>query len=311
MAKVLQHDCRVILCVDRDNLEKGKLQIQSLKSTITDKIPLTSVGHMSIDILHYNEDVQRECKRMMEDYVHRGVALIELKVFADALNEPMDRSMFGEEFLWESLAELRNIATRHHITLLPEIHGYYVDKIYDDIARRGYLTYDLFFPGLLVDAIVKQRVEILALWIQEILDEGYRSVTRLQKFEEGWLSDIEGMVPEEDIQLIYHQTSSQFKGEKTYVGKDPYYFFSRVIQMFMPGVPLVYVDELQNIQDEQLRYEQWNLLRLRNNHPAFHAEAQITVEVPNKACLIVIWKYAGERCQLEADFERLTYKIKE
>ena len=38
------------------------------------------------------------------------------------------------------------------MALLPEIHESYSEKIYEKIAEQGYVTYDFFLPGLIIDA---------------------------------------------------------------------------------------------------------------------------------------------------------------
>ena len=39
------------------------------------------------------------------------------------------------------------------MALLPEIHESYSEKIYEKIAEQGYVTYDFFLPGLIIDAL--------------------------------------------------------------------------------------------------------------------------------------------------------------
>ena len=70
----------------------------------------------------------------------------------------MRRRHRGKNFLndpetWELLQKIHALAEPLGLTLLPEIHAAYDEKIYETLAEKGYATYDFFLPGLFIDAI--------------------------------------------------------------------------------------------------------------------------------------------------------------
>lgn len=85
----------------------------------------------------------------------------------------MRRRHRGKNFLndpetWELLQKIHALAEPLGLTLLPEIHAAYDEKIYETLAEKGYATYDFFLPGLVIDAIENRRGTHLAAWAKEI-----------------------------------------------------------------------------------------------------------------------------------------------
>ena len=70
---------------------------------------------------------------------------------------------------WELLDKIKQIAEPYGMELLPEIHESYSEKIYEKIAEQGYVTYDFFLPGLIIDALESGNGEHLAGWAQELM----------------------------------------------------------------------------------------------------------------------------------------------
>lgn len=115
---------------------------------------------------------------------------------------------------------------------------------------------------------------------------------------------------------------------------------ARAIQMFMPGKPQVwYVDLLAGENDEAVlaadpgtdtrevnrhNYtlpeatenlkrpvvrKQLELLRMRNTHPAFAEDAEVTAGSPAPHCLKITWKNGEAEAVLTADLAKSTYEI--
>ena len=79
----------------------------------------------------------------------------------------------GEELLnepgtWKLLERVQGLAQQYGLSLLPEIHAAYEEKIYEKIAEKGYMTYDFFLPGLLIDALERADGATLAAWAEEL-----------------------------------------------------------------------------------------------------------------------------------------------
>ena len=76
-----------------------------------------------------------------------------LDAFAYAPKEPGEKNFLNEPGTWDLLEKVRKLADKYNLTLLPEIHASYGEKNYEQIAEKGYMTYDFFLPGLIIDAL--------------------------------------------------------------------------------------------------------------------------------------------------------------
>ena len=61
------------------------------------------------------------------------------------MNEPETWDLLGGRF--------HRMAEPLGMSLLPEIHASYAEGAYRTLTRKGYMTYDFFLPGLVIDAI--------------------------------------------------------------------------------------------------------------------------------------------------------------
>ena len=77
----------------------------------------------------------------------------------------------NEPETWNTLERVRELAAPYGLTLLPEIHASYEEKTYEKVANYGYLTYDFFLPGLLIDAIEQKDGTALAGWANELIEK--------------------------------------------------------------------------------------------------------------------------------------------
>lgn len=92
---------------------------------------------------------------------------------------PMRRKNPAKKFLnepgtWDLLSRIKELADSYGLTLLPEIHASYSEGIYKKLAEKGYMTYDFFLPGLIIDALENHRTEYLEKWAKEIYHEKYK-----------------------------------------------------------------------------------------------------------------------------------------
>ena len=79
-----------------------------------------------------------------------------------------EKNFLNDPETWELLQKIHALAEPLGLTLLPEIHAAYDEKIYETLAEKGYATYDFFLPGLVIDAIENRRGTHLAAWAKEI-----------------------------------------------------------------------------------------------------------------------------------------------
>jgi sucrose phosphorylase len=108
-----------------------------------------------------------------------GANLIRLDAFAYLHKEAGMENFFNRPGTWDYLERLRQIAAKYDLTILPEIHSQYGSGIHLEMAEKGYLIYDFFLPGLLIDALDRGSNKHLLHWIRELVDRGIKTVNML------------------------------------------------------------------------------------------------------------------------------------
>ncbi len=191
-----------------------------------------------------------------------GARIVRLDAFAYAPKEPGKKNFLNEPDTWDVLEKVKELADEFNVSLLPEIHASYKEKIYETVANKGYMTYDFFLPGLLIYAIENKNGEVLAKWANEIQDKNIRVVNMLGCHDGIPLLDLKGILADEDIEDMIQTIVGRGGYVKDLHGaKNMYYqvnatyysalgdddkkmLFARAIQMFMPGKPQVWYLDL-------------------------------------------------------------------
>jgi sucrose phosphorylase len=243
-----------------------------------DTIDLGQWEHARAGIAEYLEmnrkylgqmDVNIQSAQVWKYYAHTlktlagyGARIIRLDAFAYAHKAPGRHNFLNEPETWELLAKVRNLADEYGLTLLPEIHASYARKTYQKIAEQGYLTYDFFLPGLILDALEHHDGSYLAAWALEQTRKGIRTVNMLGCHDGIPLLDLEGLLPDGRIQQLidtvvgrggmvkdlHGQKNVYYQVNATYfsaLGEDERkMLLARALQMFMPGKPQVWYLDL-------------------------------------------------------------------
>lgn len=191
-----------------------------------------------------------------------GARIVRLDAFAYAPKEVGARNFLNEPGTWDLLQDLTDMAEPYGVTLLPEIHASYQEGTYRAIAEKGYMVYDFFLPGLLLDAFEQRSAADLARWAKEILESGMETVNMLGCHDGIPVLDLQGLLPEERIQglidtlvkrggfvkdlhgaqNVYYQVNATYYSA---LGEDDRkLLLARAIQMFMPGKPQVWYLDL-------------------------------------------------------------------
>ena len=191
-----------------------------------------------------------------------GTRLVRLDAFAYAAKSPGKRNFMNEPDTWDILEKVRILAGKYGMKLLPEIHASYAEKVYELVASKGYMIYDFFLPGLLIDALERGDATPLAGWARELVLKNIWAVNMLGCHDGIPMLDLKGLVPDEQIQSLIDTIVSRGGYIKNLHGKkDMYYqvnatYFSalgenekklllaRVVQLFMPGKPQVWYLDL-------------------------------------------------------------------
>lgn len=197
-----------------------------------------------------------------------GAEIIRLDAFAYAPKAPGRRNFLNEPETWEALQKVQDIADRHGLSLLPEIHASYGEGTYRTLADKGYPVYDFFLPGLIIDALDSGSPDRLAAWAQELLDNDILTVNMLGCHDGIPVLDLKGLLPEERIEelvrllisrggfvkdlhgqkKLYYQVNATYYSALGETDKD--LLMARAIQLFMPGKPQIwYLDLLAGKND--------------------------------------------------------------
>lgn len=201
-------------------------------------------------------------RNTLEKIASYGASVVRLDAFAYAPKAPGKKNFLNDPETWEFLQQIKELADPLGLTLLPEIHAAYEEKIYETLSQKGYPTYDFFLPGLIIDAIEHKRGTYLAAWAKEIVEKKISTVNMLGCHDGIPLLDLKGLLPEEDIQALidlivsrggmvknlHGQKNLYYQVNATYYSalgeSDDKMLLARAIQMFMPGKPQIWYLDL-------------------------------------------------------------------
>lgn len=191
-----------------------------------------------------------------------GAKIVRLDAFAYAPKEVGAKNFLNEPGTWDVLERVCALAKKYDLSLLPEIHASYGEKIHEKVCQKGYMTYDFFLPGLLIDALESKDCKYLKRWAQEILDKKLKVVNMLGCHDGIPLLDLKGLVPDEGIENLIKTVVSRGGYVKDLHGaKNMYYqvnatyysalgeddkkmLLARAIQLFMPAKPQIWYLDL-------------------------------------------------------------------
>lgn len=218
------------------------------------------LGQMDLNIRSpLVQDFYRETLKRLAGY---GAKIVRLDAFAYAPKEVGARNFLNEPGTWDFLGQLTEMAKPYGVALLPEIHASYGEGTYRRIAEKGYMVYDFFLPGLLLDAFEQKSGQDLARWANEIIESGMRTVNMLGCHDGIPVLDLQGLLPEERIRglidalvrrggfvkdlhgakNVYYQVNATYFSA---LGEDERrLLLARAVQMFMPGKPQVWYLDL-------------------------------------------------------------------
>lgn len=191
-----------------------------------------------------------------------GAKIVRLDAFAYAPKEVGAKNFLNDPGTWDFLQQITGMAQPYGVALLPEIHASYEEGTYKIIAQKGYMVYDFFLPGLVLDAFEQKSGEKLAAWANEVLQSGMKTVNMLGCHDGIPVLDLKGLLPEERIQSlidtlvkrggfvkdlhgaknVYYQVNATYYSA---LGEDDRrMLLARALQLFMPGKPQVWYLDL-------------------------------------------------------------------
>ncbi len=234
---------------------------------------MSYLGQM--DVNAKSEKVWEYYDNVLASLSKYGCKIVRLDAFAYLHKEIGETNFFNKPGTWEYLGRINDMAKKHNLQLLPEIHAEYGLHLHDEVANEGYMIYDFFLPGLLLHTLEKKNSTALMNWSEEIIKKGFKTVNMLGChdgipvldlkgkevngfFQNGLLTDVE---IEEIMQLVIDRGGrvknlygadgkkiSYYQVNATYfsaLGEDENkLLMARAIQMFLPGTPQIWYLDL-------------------------------------------------------------------
>ncbi len=191
-----------------------------------------------------------------------GASIVRLDAFAYSSKVVGKKNFFNLPETWDDLEKVRVLASMYNLELLPEIHSKYEEKLHEEICERGFLTYDFFLPGLILDALKRGVNTELVKWANDIKQKDLRVVNMLGCHDGIPLLDLKGLLSDELIDELIEDVVSKggyvknlHGNKKMYYQVNATYFsalgedekkleLARAIQIFMPGKPQVWYLDL-------------------------------------------------------------------
>ena len=218
------------------------------------------LGQMDLNIK--SDLVWEHYRNTLKSLSGYGAKIVRLDAFAYAPKEPGKKNFLNEPDTWDVLEKVKKLADEFGVSLLPEIHASYKEKIYETVANKGYMTYDFFLPGLLIYAIEHKDGEVLKKWAEEIQEKKIRVVNMLGCHDGIPLLDLKGILSDDDIEDmiktivgrggyvkdLHGAKNMYYQVNATYYSAlgddDKKMLFACAIQMFMPGKPQIWYLDL-------------------------------------------------------------------
>ena len=235
---------------------------EDVRSVVVDEVESrrTYLGQMDLDIR--SDKVWEFYADTLSTLAGYGAEIVRLDAFAYAPKEPGATNFLNDPGTWDLLARVKELADDRGLKLLPEIHARYEEGIHELLASKGFMTYDFFLPGLVIDALARRDGSVLTGWIRELVAKQIRTVSMLGCHDGIPLLDLKGLLDDEHIEAIIEIV----KGRGGYVkdlhgAKNIYYqvnatyysalgesdaamLLARAIQLFTPGKPQVWYLDL-------------------------------------------------------------------
>ncbi|MBN2044243.1 MAG: sucrose phosphorylase [Anaerolineales bacterium] len=311
----------------------------TIKSTGEKVRVWTTFGKMTpseqID-LDINSDATRQLlSDFFANFGENHVRIVRLDAVAYVTKKPGTSCFFIEPEIYQFLEWLTDLAEKHDIVLLPEVHAHY--SVQNKLSERGYWIYDFILPYLVLETIIHRDATKLGNYLK---DRPAKQFTMLDCHDgvpiKPDLNDLYDSAEARKIvdiclergsnlSLIFspkHQDADGFDVHQvrgTYYSMlgcdDDAYLVARAIQFFTPGVPQVYYVGLLAGENDQEAVDKSGEGREinRHNYTFEEIEQAVNQEVVQRLIKLIHFRnrhpaFDGEMTAVETDGE--TFSIR-
>ncbi|PKM30411.1 MAG: sucrose phosphorylase [Gammaproteobacteria bacterium HGW-Gammaproteobacteria-12] len=264
--------------------------------------------------------------QLMEQYMAflaaRGVKLFRLDAFGYTTKRIGTSCFLVEPNVYRILEWFRETGAKYEAEMLPEVHDH-ISYQYA-ISRRQMRPYGFALPPLVLHALLSGSSRYLKNWLRMC---PRNQITVLDTHDGICIPDVEGMLPEAQIQYLIDEVSTRSADPimrrsavnvhsvgaiyqltctfyEALMRNDEAYIAARAIQFFAPGIPQVYyVGLLAGCNDFDL-LEQTGEARDVNRHYYSLEEAEQALQQPLVQRLLALMRFRCQHPAFEGRFEQ-------
>jgi sucrose phosphorylase len=241
---------------------------------------------------------RRLIRDWLEFFAARGVAFVRLDAVGYVIKQPGTSCFMVEPGIWEFLAWMTDVARSVGLTVLPEVHDRY--PTHEQLAKRGFWTYDFVLPGLILHTFETGLADRLARHLVRSPD---RQVTTLDCHDGIPIRpDLDGILEPDEMRDLANRIRDRGGNVNrmlstadadavdvhqlncTYFSamgvNDERYLAARAIQLFAKGVPQVYYVGLLAGENDVVAVERTGEGRAVNRHDYSDTEIDAALARP-------------------------------
>ncbi len=312
-------------------------------------------GEEQIDINVESERAKRFFTETLKNMAENGASIVRLDAFAYACKRAGGSCFFEQPATSNLLDEMQQVLGAD-VMVLPEIHEHYTMQF--KVAEMGFWVYDFALPVLTLHALYSGDGQYLKRWLDMSPKHQF---TTLDTHDGLGIVDVKDLLPDEATDWVKEKMFSEGANVKKIYNTEAYnnldiyqvnttyysalgnddkaYALARAIQMFAPGVPMVYyvgllagkndlelleatkegrninrhyysVEEIEHEVERPVVKEILSLMEFRNTHPAFDVEGTIEVTAGDKGAFTIRRASGDAWAELDANLTDHTYEIR-
>ena len=267
--------------------------------------------------------VRKYFEDIFAHFSQNNINIVRLDAVGYVIKKLGTSCFFVEPDIWEFMDWIAELAKKHSIILLPEVHSHYSMQL--KLSEKGFWIYDFILPYRILEAILTQNSSHLAKYLKT---RPHKQFTMLDCHDGIPMKpDLDDVVTSEDAQKIIDIclerganlskiVSEKHKGENgfdvhqirgTYYSMldsdDNAYIVARALQLFTPGIPQIYYVGLLAGENDYERVAETGEGREINRQNYSRRQVHQALEKPVVKRLLALIKFRNEYDVFDGKFE--------